>query len=72
MPISANVTIIIRDILGREISRLGNKVYSPGLHSFGWDGKIIQEIMYHLVFSFMKLLLQRLVQEISSTVQQIK
>ena len=39
MPISANVTIIIRDILGREISRLGNKVYSPGLHSFGWDGK---------------------------------
>ena len=39
IPISANVTIIIRDILGREISRLGNEVYSPGLHSFGWDGK---------------------------------
>jgi len=39
IPISTNVTIIISDILGREISRLGNKVYSPGLHSFGWDGK---------------------------------
>ena len=39
MPISANVTIIISDILGREISRLGNEVYSPGVHSFGWDGK---------------------------------
>ena len=39
IPLSANVTIIISDILGREVSRLGNQVYSQGMHSFGWDGK---------------------------------
>ena len=39
IPVHADLTVIISDILGREINRLGNQVFSPGLHSFSWDGK---------------------------------
>ena len=39
MPLRANVAINISDILGREVFRLGNQVYSQGMHSFSWDGK---------------------------------
>ena len=39
IPVRADLTIVISDILGREINRLGNQVYSAGMHSFSWDGK---------------------------------
>jgi len=39
IPVHADLTIVISDILGREINRLGNQVYSAGMHSFSWDGK---------------------------------
>jgi hypothetical protein len=39
IPVHADLTVIISDILGREINRLGNQVFPPGLHSFSWDGK---------------------------------
>jgi len=39
IPVRADLTIVISDILGREINRLGNQVYSAGIHSFSWDGK---------------------------------
>ena len=39
MPVRAELTIVISDILGREINRLGNQVYSSGVHGLSWDGK---------------------------------
>jgi len=39
IPVRADLTIVISDILGREINRLGNQEYSAGIHSFSWDGK---------------------------------
>jgi len=39
IPVRADLTVVISDILGREINRLGNQVYSPGIHSFSWNGK---------------------------------
>ena len=39
MPVRAELTIVISDILGREINRLGNQVYSSGIHGLSWDGK---------------------------------
>jgi hypothetical protein len=39
IPVRADLTIVISDILGREINRLGNQVFSAGVHSFSWDGK---------------------------------
>ena len=39
IPVRADLTVIISDILGREINRLGNQVYSPGVHNFSWNGK---------------------------------
>ena len=39
MPVRAELTIVSSDILGRDINRLGNQVYSSGIHGLSWDGK---------------------------------
>ena len=51
MPVRAELTIVISDILGREINRLGNQVYSSGIHGLSWDGKSFQVIKFHQAYT---------------------
>ena len=33
------VQVVITNMLGQEVGRMGNKILSPGLHSIEWSGK---------------------------------